>query len=190
MDRRETTYFFRREKVRCADMPTNPYESPTAMTPRLSQRRRARKPVGPFIIAALLVMAVLVGFVSLVVPSVRVATMPRFGWSGLTLCINPLIFLLPWFWKPTKRALMSSAFMTASLGVINAVQLFFKGTVPVVANDFHDRLHSSWLWAVVPFFVAGGYLCWLAVRWNPLPSNPESDELSQTLVPQAAPELP
>ena len=159
----------------------NPYETPAAMSPQMDVRSCVQRPVGPLFIAAILVLAVLVGLLSLVVPSIRTATMPRFGWVGLIICLNPLMFLLPWFWVPTRPALMGSAFMTCAIGVINAVQLFSTGTVSIVTNEFVDRLLSSWLWSVLPFFVAGGYLCWLAMRMNPLRHNPESGEQSSGL---------
>jgi len=49
------------------------------------------------------------------------------------------------FRRPTRNALMGTALMTFSIGAINAVQLNYTGTVSIVANEFSDRLHSSWL---------------------------------------------
>ncbi len=101
---------------------------------------------------------------SFVIPSVRTATMPRFGWIGLILCLNPLVFLLLWFRRPTQNALIVSALMTFSIGAINAVQLIYTGAVSIVVNEFSDRLHSSWLWSVLSFFAVGLYLCGISLR--------------------------
>jgi hypothetical protein len=165
----------------------NPYQSPTTFTPQARVGNCAPPRVGPGLIAAILVFAVLVGFLAQVVPLVRTITMPRFGWIGLILCLNPLIFLLPWLRSPTRPALMGSAFMTCLLGVINAVQLLFTGTVSIVTNEFTDRLHSSWCWAVLPFFVASGYLYWHARRMNQRVLDPGSGE--QLHAPEPADEL-
>ena len=37
-----------------------------------------------------------------------------------------------------------------------------KLVVSIVVNAFSDRLHSSWLWSVLPFFAVGSYLSWLS----------------------------
>lgn len=140
----------------------NPYKAPSTQPFDERQDSRSRS-IGPFFIAILLVAAVMIGFISTFIPSVRAVTMPRFGWVGLILCLNPLIFLLPWFWRPNRRALMVSAFMAFAIGVINAVQLSSLTTVSIVVNEFHDRLHSSWLWSVLSFFIIGVYLTWLSI---------------------------
>ena len=157
------------------------YKTRSATPLSVDVKSRAQQPFGPLIIATFLVLAVLVGMLSIVVPSIRTATMPRFGWVGLIICLNPLIFLLPWFWKPTKLALVSSAFMTCVIGAINAVQLYSKGTVSIVVNAFHDRLHSSWLWSVLPFFVASVYLCWITIRMKQIPKSSRSRVRSQPM---------
>ncbi len=143
----------------------NPYESPpeTQIGNGLSASKLSQ-PIGPFFVAVLFIAASLLGFSSIFIPSVRAATMPRFGWIGLILCLNPLIFLLPWFRRPTRSALIGSALMTFSIGAINAVQLIYTGTVPIVVNEFNDRLHSSWLWSVLSFFAVGLYLCGISLR--------------------------
>jgi hypothetical protein len=123
------------------------------------------------------------GFLAMVVPSVRAFTMPRFGWIGLILCMNPLIFLLPWLWNPTRLGLVSAASMVVLLGVINGIQLLFTGTVASVTNEFSDRLHSSWLWSVLPFMVAGVYLYGYAVR---MPATQlDAIKNKQTLAPKS-----
>ncbi len=143
----------------------NPYESTPVTGISDSQLSPIRsQQIGPFLVALLFIAAALVGVASIFVPSIRAATMPRFGWIGLILCLNPLIFLLPWFRRPTRNALMGSALMTFSTGAINAVQLINTGTVPIVENEFSDRLHSSWFWSVLLFFAVGLYLCGISFR--------------------------
>ena len=150
---------------------TNPYESTpvTGVSDRPLSLRRSHQ-IGPFLVAFLFIAAALLGVVSIFIPSIRAAIMPRFGWIGLICCLNPLIFLLQWFRRPTRRALMGSALMTFSSGAINAVQLIFTGTVSIVVNEFSDRLHSSWFWSVIFFFVVGLYLCLISLR-TPWDSN-------------------
>ena len=53
--------------------------------------------------------------------------------------------------------------MAFAIGVINAVHLSSLTTVSIVVNEFLDRLHSSWLWSVLSFFVIGVYLSWLSI---------------------------
>ena len=143
----------------------NPYESTpvTGISDRLLSLRRLQL-IGPFFVALLFISAALLGVASIFIPTIRAATMPRFGWIGLILCLNPLIFLLAWFRGPTRNALMGSALMTFSIGAINAVQLIYTGTVPIVANEFSDRLHSSWLWSVLSFLAVGLNLCGISFR--------------------------
>jgi hypothetical protein len=144
----------------------NPYETPATFDSKLAAGESAQRRFGPGLIAALLIVAVLTGFLSQVVPSVRAITMPRFGWIGLVLCLNPLIFLLLWLWTPSRPTLLGAALMTFALGLINAAQLLVTGTVSIVTNEFTERLHSSWLWSVMLFIIAGGYLFWHAMRFS------------------------
>ena len=144
----------------------NPYKAPSTQPFDGRQDSRSRS-IGTLFIAILLVVAVMMGFISTFIPSVRAVTMPRFGSVGLILCLGPLIFLLQWFWQPDRKALlMGSAFMAFCLVVVNAVQLSSHTTVSIVVNEFHDRLHSSWLWSVLSFFVIGVYLSWLSVSMS------------------------
>jgi len=143
----------------------NPYKAPS--TPLLTTVPPTR-PIGPILIALVLVVAAVVGFTSTHIPSVRAVTMPRFGWGGLISCLNPLIFLLPWLCQPKWTTLLGAAFMSFTMGLINAVELSSVTTVSTVGNEFHDRLHSSWLWSVLPFFAIGVYLSWISIStlWN------------------------
>jgi MFS family permease len=157
----------------------NPYEMPPANSAPWIDGGAAPPRVGPAIVTAVLVLAALVGFLSLFVPSIRSATLPRFGWIGLILSIDPLIFLFSYLWMPTRRGLMVSASMTGMIGAINAVSLAISGTLPVVTNEFTERLHSSWYWSVLLFLLAGCYLGWLAKGMSPHSSNSRDDEASQ-----------
>ena len=143
----------------------NPYEPTpvTGISDRPLSPRRSQQ-IGPFLVALLFIAAALLGVASIFIPPIQAATMPRFGWIGLILCLNPLIFLLPWFRGPTRNVLIGSALMTFSIGAINAVQLIYTGTVSIVVNEFSDRLHSSWLWSVLSFFAVGLYLCGISFR--------------------------
>ena len=143
----------------------NPYKAPST---QLLTTDPPTRPIGLNLIALVLVLAALVGITSAYIPSLRAVTMPRFGWVGLISFLNPLIFLLPWFWQPKRTALLGAAFMSFTMGVINAVQLSSVTTVSTVVNEFHDRLHSSWLWSVLSFFAIGIYLSWisLSTQWS------------------------
>jgi hypothetical protein len=90
--------------------------------------------------------------------------MPRFGWIGLFLSLNSLIFIGFWAKKPGRQALLAASFVTIAIGVINGFTLMQNGTVDVVQNVFHDRVHSAWLWSVVSYLSAGGYFVFAAFR--------------------------
>jgi hypothetical protein len=90
--------------------------------------------------------------------------MPRFGWIGLFLSVNSLIFIGFWVKKPTRSGLLAASFMTCAIGVINGLVLLQAGTVDVVQNVFLDRVHSAWLWSVLSYLCAGGYFAFVAFR--------------------------
>jgi len=48
--------------------------------------------------------------------------------------------------------------MSFAIGTINAVPLVYPGTVSIVANEFTDRLHSSWFWSVLSLLGVSLYL--------------------------------
>ena len=137
----------------------NPYESSssTSVGDRASLLVRTRS-IGLIVVAVLFIVASLLGLIGVLIPAVRSATMPRFGWIGLILCLGPLNSLLLCLRRPTRNLLLSATLSTLALSAINSAQLIFRGTVSVVANEFHDRLHSSWLWSVISFVVIGTYL--------------------------------
>lgn len=49
-------------------------------------------------------------------------------------------------------------FVTA---IILSVQLIHSGTKAAVLNPMLDRLHSSWVWSILPCVAAGVMLFWL-----------------------------
>jgi hypothetical protein len=85
------------------------------------------------------------------VPEIAAFTTPRFGAIGLILCLNPLIFLVPTLRSPTVRNYAASAFMTLSIGLINALSLMAMG-------------QSQWSYTVLPFLPAGAYLAWQSFK--------------------------
>ncbi len=121
---------------------------------------------GVLLIATVIIGGWLMSIVGLVAPSVRDFILPRFGWVGLFISVNSLIFIGFWIKKPTRSGLLAASFMTCVIGVINGYALLRIGTVDVVQNVFHDHLHSAWLWSVVSYLCAGGYLAFAAFR-NP-----------------------
>lgn len=117
------------------------------------------------IIAALLAASGITEFASAFgMSSLQAFLMPRFGWSGLTLCLFPVIFLGFYLWKPAPRLLWQAAAMTTFVAFINGLMIFQTGTVGSVANVFHDRLHSSYFYAVVSLILIALYLS--AVAWR------------------------
>jgi len=140
----------------------NPYESPR--TQELSVRTVQRLDPGVALIAFLLICGCLASAIGVVYPTVNNYLMPRFGWVGLLLGMNPLIFLASTIKNPTRSSLLGAGFMTMAIGLINACVLLMTGTVDVVNNVFTDRLHSAWLWSVMSFGFAGGYILLAAMR--------------------------
>lgn len=136
----------------------NPYQTPANSSATATVSTFGPSKFVPVTIALALALAALLGLLSAVVPAIGEFTNPRFGWIGLILCLNPLIFLLAWLAAPAKPALMAASFMMLSIGAVNGVQLLILGTVSEVSNTFTDRLHSSWFWSVIPFFVLSIYL--------------------------------
>lgn len=140
----------------------NPYESPRTKPERSEEGGRPARDPGVLVIMALLVVAAAGGMIALFVPVLNAFAMPRFGWGGLVLCLNPLIFLFIWYKTPQPRNLAIAAAMCGVVGVLNAAQLIARGTVGTVQNVFNDRLHSSWVWCVLSLLLAAGYLGWSA----------------------------
>jgi hypothetical protein len=103
------------------------------------------------LITAVLALAALVGILSILVPEIAAFTTPRFGAIGLILCLNPLIFLIPTLRSPTVYNYAASAFMTLSIGLINAISLMALGS-------------SQWSYTVLPFLLAGAYLAWQSFK--------------------------
>ena len=148
----------------------NPYDSSKthAFSATTVSQRLDR---GVLLIATVILGGCLISITGFVSPTVRDFLMPRFGWIGLFLCVNSLIFIGFWVKKPTRSGLLAASFMTCAIGVINGVVLLRTGTVDVVQNVFHDRVHSAWLWSVLSYLCAGGYFAFAAFRDHGVPPD-------------------
>ena len=141
----------------------NPYESTkSAHTNSDPPVSATSKKLGPLIVCMMLILTVVVSILRLALPSIGTVTSPRFGSHGLIVFAGPLIFLVPWFWKPERVRLVIASLLLFMGGLLNAQLLRETGTVAVITNPNLDRLHSSWLWCVLPAFFAGAYLLWRA----------------------------
>lgn len=135
----------------------NPYESPTTT----SVRRQRKRPIdwrwwtvdallSVFATGAALQYSQLFGY-----DGMREFLMPRFGWTGAGDGMWPGIFLGLWLLYRHWGQLFAASFMCFFTAGQQATALLSKGTTGTVTNAFHDRLHESWLWAVVPMVIAG-----------------------------------
>ena len=144
----------------------NPYEATNANTiEHISKPSREAEQYAIYIIQSLLIAAFVVSFFYIGFPWIRSWVRPRFGSVGLSVCGNPVIFLM--LRKPNRVVFFLSALQFFAMGILNARMLLLTGTVSVVANPFMDRLHSSWLWSVAPCLIAGIYMAWLAAPAMP-----------------------
>lgn len=142
----------------------NPYESPSTVNSRQQPKTGGYARVCVFVVGLIMLLAALLNVAGIFVPAIRDVVMPRLGGIGALLGINGLIFVGFWLRSGDWNFLSKASFMTCMIGVINAAMLLVSGgTVAVVENVFHDRLHSSWLWAVATYFLAGA-LFWVAYR--------------------------
>ncbi len=145
----------------------NPYATPQTADPFSLPRRRFRPALQEFVVVlftVLFVCGVVVALAQVLSPALSAVLMPRFGWAGLWDCAYPLIFLIPWLKSRRVGQLRGAAFVCAAIGTIHAVALYAKGTVATVVNPFNDRLHSSWLLDVTPFYLAAA--CLLIAGWR------------------------
>jgi len=151
----------------------NPYHSHPQTTTTDSVAIRDAAPLGMWLLTGVMTLAFVLGIVSIFIPGINALTIPRFGWIGLMLCANPLIFMVPTLRHPARKSYAAAASMSLVLGIINAWTLMLTGTVDKVQNIFSDRLHSSWLWSVVPMLFIAAYLAYLAwsFRSNEVPTN-------------------
>ena len=77
----------------------NPYRSPDPALDAVESPHppQTYPPLGLILIAAVLILGLALGLVSIVVQPISFWTMPRFGWIGLILGANPLIFVFALF---------------------------------------------------------------------------------------------
>ena len=153
----------------------NPYESPeqAIALPSPSSRRLDR---GVLAIALFMFAGCLLSVIGLIVPTVSGLLMPRFGWVGLFLSANVLMFVGFWIKNPSRRTLLPASFMSCAIGGINGLSLLRTGTVAVVQNAFHDRLHSAWIWSVGLYLGAGIYFAIAAYRHKHITSDQSSPD--------------
>lgn len=144
----------------------NPYQPPSPDLTAVSElgRTSSSAPLGLVCIAAILIVGVLVGMAAVVYQPLSLWTMPRFGWIGLILCANPLIFVYPCWRMPTKVGYWTLSFILAFMAVSQGIEILFHGTVAVVQRPYNDRLHSAWLWAVVPYVLMCLYALWQSTQ--------------------------
>ena len=152
----------------------NPYKSPQQANalPSPLSRNLDR---GVLAIALLMFAGCLLSIIGLIVPMVRDLLMPRFGWVGLSLSANVLIFIGFWIKNPSRRTLLLASFMSCAIGAINGLSLLQTGTVAVVQNAFLDRIHSAWIWSVGLYLTAGIYFAIAAYRHQLNTSDQLSD---------------
>jgi len=153
----------------------NPYQSPRA-SESLSASSSRRLDRGVLAIAAVMFVGCLLSIIGLFVPSLRDLLMPRFGWVGMFLSANVLIFIGFWLKNPSGRTLLPASFMSCAIGVINGLTLMRTGTVVVVQNTFQDRLHSAWGWSVGLYLAAGVYIAIAAYRQKQIVPEQEPDK--------------
>lgn len=155
---------------------TNPYQSGSADGQTATQKEfPLREQV--LVISACLILGCLISLVALFIPVVRDLVMPRFGWIGLLLGVNVLIFLGMWLKTPTTGSLRPAIFMLFAIAIINSWVLFQSGTVAIIENAFHDRLHSAWFWSVGAYALCGVYLG--AITWWTQRSDRQSRQVKQ-----------
>ncbi|MFN7733298.1 MAG: hypothetical protein ACK5OB_15485, partial [Pirellula sp.] len=144
----------------------NPYQSPDPGLDAVESPHppQTYPPFGLLLIAAVLILGIALGLVSLVVQPLSFWTMPRFGWVGLIMCANPLIFVFACMRAPSKVAYWTMAFMFFFMALLQGAMLFLGGTVSVVQRPYSDRLHSAWLWSVVPYVIMCVYALWQSSR--------------------------
>jgi len=141
----------------------NPYQVHDSPMDRLKSPPAApRGSIGPLIVALVFVIASLIGLSASYFPLLRSLVMPRFGWIGLVLCMNPVIFLSAWLASHKPSNLIAAAWMCFVIAGIQLFTLLWQGTVSVVNNEFADRLHSSWFWSVILFVLIAMYLLYEA----------------------------
>ena len=90
---------------------------------------------------------------------------PRFGAISLILGFNVVISLVSCLKKKTRRSLLFATGWMVVIGLLNAAMLLWTGTKSVLQYP-SDRLQSSWLYAVLPYFVGAAILLILSLAGN------------------------
>ena len=142
---------------------TNPYTAPGFVPGRESSPVVCCRRADVMVIAVAFGIAVIASLSSVMIPSLNALLRPRFGIS-LTLLMGPLQFLCLFLWKPSPRALWVATVVTFLVAIIGGGTIWLNGTVDTVSNHFTDRLHSAYLYSVLPATVIALYLA--CVSWR------------------------
>lgn len=144
----------------------NPYHPPDPPIDAVESQRAARAypPLGLMIIACLLSSGLVLGVLATFVQPLSFWAMPRFGWIGLILCANPLIFVVSCMRAPSTVAYRVLAFMLGFMVVVHSIEIFSAGTVATIQRPYSERLHSAWLWTVIPYALMCVYALWQSTR--------------------------
>ena len=109
------------------------------------------------VIAIVFAFAVMTKLLSIYIPELNAWLNPRFGF-GLALLLFPLNFLCLFFWRPAPGILLAAAGMTVFVALASGGAIWLNGTVESVSNPFIDKLHSAYLYAMLPEFIVALYL--------------------------------
>lgn len=120
--------------------------------------------LGVRIIARVIFCGLLLAALGFWFPAIGDFLLPRFGSIGLVMGMSTLYPLYQWAKVPTRLNLFMAAGMIALIGLCNGYLLLRVGTVDVVENIYHDRIHSSWMWSVASYLAASTYMGVVAYR--------------------------
>lgn len=151
---------------------SNPYQSPTA----------GGQHVSPFgdgltrtIVTAMIIVISVGALLQLSTLSIMLAfdwirplydfMAPRFGAISLILGLNVVASLVRCLKKKDHRLLFFATGWMAFIRLLNAAMLLWQVTKSVLQHP-SDRLHSSWLYAVLPCFVGAAILLVLSLAGN------------------------
>ena len=142
---------------------TNPYTAPGFVPAREFSPVVCCRRADVMVIAVVFGIAVIASLSSIMIPSLNALLRPRFGFS-LTLLMGPLQFLCMFLWKPAPRVLWVATVVTFFVAMIGGGAIWLNGTVGTVSNHFTDRLHSAYLYSVLPTAVIAVYLACISWR--------------------------
>ncbi len=142
---------------------SNPYSAPKPVLADASKSTVCRRRLDVAFIAVAFAVASIASVFSLKIPEFFAWLNPRFGFS-LNLLLFPLNFLCMFLWRPAPKLLWAATGMIAVVAIISGATIWWKGTVATVSNPFFDRLHSAYLFSVIPLILVAIYLA--CVSWQ------------------------